>query len=49
MVPGSATILSAAIATKYPPDPARFPIETITGLPAWRARTTSRQIVSEAT
>src|SRR6266851_6458323 len=49
MVPGSATILSAAIATKYPPEPAKFPIETITGLPAWRARTTSRQMVSEAT
>src|SRR5882672_8461563 len=49
MVPGCATILSAAMATKYPPDPARSPIETITGLPALRALTTSRQIVSEAT
>ena len=49
IVPGSARIRSAFIATKYPPEAATSPIETTTGFPALRARDTSRQIVSEAT
>ena len=49
MVPGWATILSAAAATKYPPEPATLPMLTMTGFPASLARTVARQIVSEAT
>ncbi len=48
-VPGWATMTSAAMETKYPPDAARSPIEMITGLPALRVSTTSRQMASEAT
>ncbi len=49
IVPGWATILSACIATKYPPDAATLPMVTMSGLPACFARTVSRQIVSDAT
>jgi hypothetical protein len=49
IVAGSATMTSAAMATKYPPEPATSPIETTTGLAASRALHTSRQMVSEAT
>ncbi len=49
IVPGWATIASAAIEMKYPPDAATSLIDTTTGLPALRALTTSRQIESEAT
>ena len=48
-VPGCATILSASIATKYPPLAAYVPIVTMTGLPFSRARCTSRRTVSLAT
>ena len=48
-VPGCATIASAAMAMKYPPEAATSAIDTTTGVPAARARTTSRQIVSDAT
>src|SRR5260221_13250156 len=48
-VPGWATMASAAIEMKYPPDAATSLIDTTTGLPALRALTTSRQIESEAT
>src|SRR5258707_9645078 len=48
-VPGWATIASAAIEMKYPPDAATSLIDTTTGWPALRALTTSRQIASDAT
>src|SRR5690554_1775993 len=47
LVDGLAIIFSAFIATKYPPDPATAPIVTITGFPAFFARTVSLQIISE--
>lgn len=33
IVAGWATIFAASMATKYPPEPARLPIDTMTGLP----------------
>jgi len=50
MVPGCATILSAAMATKYPPEPGDIPHAGRSPAAAalW-ARTVSRQMVSEAT
>src|SRR5207237_9306538 len=46
---GRPASLAAAIAAKYRAESARSPLETITGVPALRARTTSRQIASDAT
>ena len=47
-VPGWATIRSAPMAMKYPPEAANSPIETTTGVPERRSATTSRNTVSEA-
>jgi hypothetical protein len=49
IVPGWATMASAPIATKYPPEAATSPIDTTTGLPACRASATWRQMASDAT
>src|SRR5258707_1433113 len=43
-VPGSATIASAAIEMKYPPDAATSLIDTTTRLPALRALPTSHPV-----
>ena len=48
IVPGCTTITSAGAEMKYPPDAATSPIEMMTGLPAARSLTTSRQITSDA-
>ena len=48
IVAGWATITSAGADMKYPPDAATSPIDTTTGLPAARTRTTSRQMTSDA-
>jgi hypothetical protein len=49
IVPGWATILSAFMATKYPPEAATSPMLTMIGFFRSRARATSRQMVSDAT